>query len=66
MGNFGLIVILNYASLYQKTCAKDFFQILQQDRAQKFSSVKFPSKIVFWAKSWPNCGPPSLLSQDLL
>ena len=51
MGNFGLIVILNYASLYHKTCAKDFFQILQQDRAQKFISVKFPPKIVFWAKS---------------
>ena len=34
MGNFGLIVAKNYASLYFRICTKDFFQTLHYDRAQ--------------------------------
>ena len=34
MGNFGPIVVQNYASLYLMMCSKDFFQFLQHDKAR--------------------------------
>ena len=35
MGNFGTLVAQNYMSLYVKICAKDFFETLQHDMANK-------------------------------
>lgn len=34
MGNFGPIVVQNYASQYLRMCSKDFFQFLQHDKAR--------------------------------
>ena len=35
MGNFGLIVVQIYASLYLRICAKHFSQALQHGRAEQ-------------------------------
>ena len=73
MGNFGPIVVQNYASLYLMMCSKDFFQFLQHDKARlvdknRLSETSKKCLYVSNGQFWPNRGPKIMQAyiRDLL